>query len=93
LLQSGKGRVKIHTSLKAPQPLLSCGIATVEIDGLETPKLQSWLWDKHRILTVAIKHDEFNGLRITPSVYTSMQDLDRFCAAVEKAMTDGLPTA
>jgi isopenicillin-N epimerase len=93
LLQSGKGRVRIHTSLKAPQPLLSCGIATVEIDGLETPKLQSWLWDKHRILTVAIKHDEFNGLRITPSVYTSMPDLDRFCTAVETAMRDGLPSA
>lgn len=82
------GRAKLHTSL---DPRFSCGIATVEIDGLDTAKLNDWLWKRHKILTVAIIHDEFRGLRVTPSVYTTMEELDRFCSAVEQAMREGLP--
>jgi len=81
-------RVRLHSSLK---PAFGCSIATVEVDGLETPALQSWLWDKHRILTVAIANDQFKGLRVTPSVYTTLTDIDRFCEVMETAIRDGLP--
>ena len=30
-----------------------------------------------------IKHDEFEGVRVTPSVYTTLEEIDRFCDAVE----------
>lgn len=86
-------RVKLHTSLKPPRNgwAPSCGIATVQLEGLDTAKLQGWLWDKHKIFTVVIKHDEFEGLRITPSVYTSLPDLDRFVSAVQWVLANGLP--
>jgi isopenicillin-N epimerase len=81
-------RCTLNTSRK---PGFACGIANLHVEGLETGKLQQWLWKDRRILTVAIKHDEFNGLRVSPSVYTTHEELDRFCEAVEHALAHGLP--
>ncbi len=81
-------RVKLHTSLK---PGMACGIANVQIDGIDSAELQQWLWKEHRILTVAIKHDEFEGIRVSPSVYTTIEELDRFVAAMETVLAKGLP--
>ncbi len=87
LLQN-KDRVKLHTSLS---PHFSCGIANVQILGVDNEKLVGWLWDKHKILTVWINHAEFQGIRVTPSVYTTLEELDRFCSAIEHAIKNGLP--
>lgn len=81
-------RVRLHTSLK---PGFACAIAVVQIDGVDTGKLVEWLWKKHRILTVAIKHDEFEGMRVSPNVYTMLPELDRFCDSMEHVIQEGLP--
>ena len=81
-------RVRLHTSLA---PGMASGVATVQVEGLDTARLQSWLWSKKRIFTVAILHEEFQGLRISPSVYTTTEELDRFCDAMELAIAEGLP--
>jgi selenocysteine lyase/cysteine desulfurase len=86
LLQSP--RVKLHTSLK---PGFATGVCNVAIEGIDPVKLQEHLWAKHRIFTVAIVHDEFRGVRISPAVYTTMEELDRFCAAMEAVIENGLP--
>ncbi|NIQ83611.1 MAG: aminotransferase class V-fold PLP-dependent enzyme [Acidobacteria bacterium] len=83
-------RVRLHTSFK---PEFSCGIATVQVEGVDTKALNQHLWDKHRIITVGIVHDEFEGLRVSPSVYTSPHELDRFCDVMEAVARDGLPAA
>ncbi|MCH8270300.1 MAG: aminotransferase class V-fold PLP-dependent enzyme [Planctomycetes bacterium] len=80
-------RVRLHTSL---DPRFSCGIATVEVDGLDSGELSGWLWNQHRILVTAIKHAQFEGIRVSPSVYSSLEELDRFCDAVQNAIADGL---
>lgn len=82
------GGVKVHTSLK---PGLSCGIGTVQVPGVESPKLAQHLWDKHRILVTPIVHPEFEGLRVTPSVYTTLDEVDRFCEVMEDVIERGLP--
>jgi selenocysteine lyase/cysteine desulfurase len=87
LLQSGK--VRLHTSLKHE---FSCAIGNVEIVDVDAPKLQSWLWTAHRIFTTGITHEDCPGLRITPSVYTTLEEIDRFCAAMEHVISTGLPT-
>jgi isopenicillin-N epimerase len=87
LLSHPSGRVKLHTSLK---PQYSCGIGTVQIEGLDSAKLGDWLWDKHKILIAGIKHDEFEGIRVTPSVYTTMEEIDRFCDTMELALEKGI---
>ena len=68
----------------------SCAIALVNIEGIETPKLQQWLWHKHKVMTVAIVHAEFHGLRVTPSVYTTLDDVDLFAELMLKAARGGI---
>ena len=81
-------RVRFHTSRK---PGFAGGVATVEIVGVDSDALCTHLWEKHQIFTVAIKHADFEGLRISPSVYTLKSELDRFVAAMEGVVRDGLP--
>ena len=45
------------------------------------------------ITSVAIQHDEFQGLRVSPSVYTTLEELDRFCDVMRTVIRDGLETA
>ena len=83
------GKCRLHTSLK---PQYSCGIGTIQVEGVDSAKIGSYLWDTHRIAVTPIKHDEFEGLRVTPSVYSTMEEVDRFCSAVEHVIKHGLPT-
>jgi hypothetical protein len=47
----------------------------------------------HKIFTTPIVHEEFKGLRITPNVYTTLGELDRFCEVMRRVATKGLPAA
>ena len=80
--------VRLHTSLK---PGFACGIACVQVEGIETNDLRDYLWNDHRIISVAINHSEFEGLRVSPSVYTTLPELDRFIDAVDGVARKGLP--
>ena len=64
----------------------SCGIGLLHVDGIEPADLKSRLWEKHRIISTAIKHAEFAGLRVTPNVDTSVEDIDVFVEAVLKTI-------
>jgi selenocysteine lyase/cysteine desulfurase len=79
--------ITLHTSLK---PGMSCGIATVEIAGMDPGALAAWLFNKHHIIATPIVHPQFKGLRVTPSVYTTIEELDRFVAAMQTAATKGI---
>ena len=81
-------RVKVLTPLNDTE---SCGIGLLHVEGVDTEKLQAHLWEKHRIMTTNIQHAEFNGLRITPSVYTTPAELDLFAERVEDVLRKGLP--
>ncbi|HEX9942543.1 MAG TPA: aminotransferase class V-fold PLP-dependent enzyme [Thermoanaerobaculia bacterium] len=81
-------RVRLHTSLK---PGKSCGVATVELVGVDPPLLADHLWKKHRILVTPIVHAEFRGLRVTPSVYTTVEEIDRFSEVMEGVAERGIP--
>jgi len=80
-------RIRLHTSL---DPRYSCGLATVEIEGIDPGDLNSYLWREHRIITTPINHPQFRGIRVTPSVYTLPAELDRFCDAMEHAADHGV---
>ncbi|MBN8586844.1 MAG: aminotransferase class V-fold PLP-dependent enzyme [Rhodothermia bacterium] len=81
-------RVKFHTSRK---PGLACGLANVQILGVDSAQLSDYLLNKYNILTVAIKHPEFEGIRVTPQVYTTIEELDRFADAMNLVLKNGLP--
>jgi isopenicillin-N epimerase len=81
-------RVKVPTPLNDTD---SCGIGLIHVEGVDTNKLQTVLWEKHRIMTTPIVHPEFNGLRVTPNVYTTLQEIDVFCEKMEEVLRKGLP--
>ncbi len=83
-------RVGLHTS---QNPNFACGIANVYVDGLDSADLSSWLWSEHRIFTVSIGHEECTGIRVSPSVYSTLEEVDRFSEAMEYAMKHGIKSA
>ncbi|MBT6211321.1 MAG: aminotransferase class V-fold PLP-dependent enzyme [Woeseia sp.] len=60
------------------------GIGNVGIEGIEPSDLAKTLMDKHAIFTVAINRPGVRGLRITPNVYTTTDELDVFVDAIKK---------
>jgi selenocysteine lyase/cysteine desulfurase len=81
-------RVGFNTSF---DPRQSCAIANFKIDGIDPVALGGYLMSKHKILTTPIVHDEFTGIRITPNVYTTLWELDRFCNVVTDVAKRGIP--
>lgn len=80
--------VRFHTSFESGH---SCGIALVEIPGVDPAAITEYLMSRHKIFTVAIDHPEFKGNRITPNLYTSRAELDRFCDVMETIARKGIP--
>jgi isopenicillin-N epimerase len=84
----GQKGVRIYTSF---DPAMSCAIGNVGIEGVDTAKLSPHLFDKRRVIVVPILHAEYQGLRVTPSVYTTLDEVDVFAEEMERVIAKGLP--
>jgi isopenicillin-N epimerase len=69
------------------------GLFNVSLEGVDAPKAYDYLWTKYRIITAAIKRDDYQGLRVTPNVYTTLQEVDTFAAAIEDLLKHPPTTA
>ncbi len=79
--------VTLHTS---DDPEMSCGIGTVGFKGFSIPKLAEYLMEKHKIMVVPIvRGKEYAGLRITPNVYTTLEEVDTFASTMEEIVKKG----
>jgi len=78
-------RVAILTPLDSPY---SGAIGLVDVEGIDIAKLPGWLRRRYGIVSVPILHPEFQGLRVTPNVYTTIDEVDQFA----EAMLDGIRT-
>jgi selenocysteine lyase/cysteine desulfurase len=85
----GRKGVKILTSY---DPTQSCGLALVNIEGVDPVKLCGYLFDQYRIIATPIKHPEFEGVRVTPNVYTTLREVDIFAEAMERVIQKGFPS-
>jgi isopenicillin-N epimerase len=81
-------KIRFNTSF---DPKQSCAIANVQIEGTNPEAVVKYLFDKHHIFTTPIIHEEFQGIRITPNVYTTLAELDRFCEQMGLIARKGLP--
>ncbi len=86
-LLAASNRVKVLTPLDSER---AGAICLFSVDGIEPGALGGWLLNKHRIVTTPIGHPEFSGIRITPSIYTSVDEIDTFGDAVLKAISKGI---
>jgi selenocysteine lyase/cysteine desulfurase len=81
--------VKILTS---KDPEQSCGLVNVALPAFDLRKVVAHLWNRHRIVvTTAGVADEYQGLRITPNIYTTLEEIDTFSGAIESLVRSGLP--
>jgi len=82
-------KIRFNTSF---DPTQMCAIANVHIEGTNPEAVVKYLFDKHHIFTVPIMHQEFQGIRVTPNLYTTLNELDRFCDQMERIARQGLPS-
>ena len=76
--------------LNSEDPEQSCAIGFIGVKGIDSSALAKYLWDKQRIWTVAIKTgEEYDGLRITPNVYSTLEEVDTFAEVMEKVIRKG----
>ncbi|MBL0938259.1 MAG: aminotransferase class V-fold PLP-dependent enzyme [Gemmatimonadaceae bacterium] len=87
LIAEGKGRVRVLTPLDSKW---GGGIGFIAVDGLDNEKLGNWLMSKYRVVQTPISHAEFKGIRITPNVYSTLDEIDRFSELVMQAMKVGI---
>ena len=81
-------KIRFNTSF---DPKQSCAIANVQIEGTNPEAVVKYLFDKHNIFATPIIHEEFQGIRITPNVYTTLSELNYFCEQLELIARKGLP--
>lgn len=80
--------IKIHTGLDQVY-----GVACVGVKDVPAAQVYDFLWNKYRIITAAISRPEYNGVRVTPNIYTPLEEIDTFVAAMEDLLKNGVPAA
>jgi isopenicillin-N epimerase len=87
-------RIRIHSSLEPGQ---TWGLAVLSVDGIDTAKMVTHLWDKYKIVVTAIGHENptepkfsYRALRITPNIYTPLEEVDTFVRAMQDIAKNGI---
>lgn len=65
-------------------PERSCGIGNIGVAHMKPSDLSKTLLEEFNIFTVAIDYANVQGCRITPNVYTTTGELDRFISAMKE---------
>jgi selenocysteine lyase/cysteine desulfurase len=93
----GDPRVKILSSLEPGQ---TWGLAMVGIEGVDARALSQFMMDRYRIVINAVVGGQppqqvfdYSGLRVTPNVYTTLQEVDTFVEAMQEVLKKGIPAA
>lgn len=61
----------------------SCGLGIFAVKNKKPEEVADYLFNKHKIYTVAINWENIHGVRVTPHLYINEDDLDRFVSAVK----------
>ncbi|HRP08894.1 MAG TPA: aminotransferase class V-fold PLP-dependent enzyme [Gemmatimonadales bacterium] len=86
-LLAASSRVTVPTPIDTPW---SGAIGLLGIEGIDPVKLTGWLMSKHRIVVTPIVHAEFSGIRVTPNVYTTLDEIDLFTDRISSAIRHGI---
>lgn len=73
-------KIKFNTPLNAEQ---SCAITNFEIEGKDPKEMADYLFDKHKVFTVAYDRAGIQGVRVTPNIHNSVADLDKLVIGIK----------
>jgi isopenicillin-N epimerase len=76
-------KVKI---LHSSDPAMSAGIGFISFRNADPGKVHDALLSKYNILTARMAHEEYDGLRVTPHIYSTVGDIEIFADAVGKEL-------
>ena len=65
----------------------SCGIGNIGLTNMSPSEMARTLMDKYKIFTVAIDYANVRGCRISPNIFTTTDELDKFVDSVIKMAT------
>ena len=77
----GLPNVQFGTSMK---PGFGCAIGIINIEGKKPAEFESFLMNNYSVHCVAIEWENIKGVRITPNVYTTLQNLDTLVQGIQK---------
>jgi selenocysteine lyase/cysteine desulfurase len=90
-------RVKVLSDLSEPPK--TWGVAAAYIEGIDVRDLAKFLMDKYRIIVVPLIGGvppnavfDYQAIRVSPNVYTTLEEIDTFAMAMEDAVENGVPT-
>ena len=90
-------RVKVLTDYSEPPQ--AWGVAAVNIEGIDVRDLAKFLMDKYRIIVVPLVGGappnqvfDYQALRVSPNIYTTLEEIDTFIKGMEEAVKNGVPT-
>jgi len=90
-------KVKILSNLA--EPAETWGVCAVYIEGIDVRDLAKFLMDKYRIVSVPLVGGappnqvfDYQALRISPNVYTTLEEIDTFVTAMKDAADNGVPS-
>ena len=72
--------IQFFTSRKSA---FGCAIGTFGFEGVKPYDIANFLFREYKIHAVSIEWEEVKGIRVTPNVYTSLQDLDKLVRAIK----------
>jgi selenocysteine lyase/cysteine desulfurase len=88
---------KVLSNISEPPQMW--GVAAVYIEGIDVRDLAKFLMDKYRIIVVPLVGGvppnsvfDYQALRVSPNVYTTLEEIDTFIKAMEDAIKNGVPT-
>jgi selenocysteine lyase/cysteine desulfurase len=80
-------RVQLHSSLR---PGDTYGLANVGVEGIAASDINRFLWNKYRIITATIVRNDYQGIRVTPNIYTTLEEIDTFSMAMDDLLKNGV---
>ncbi|MGZ5469972.1 MAG: aminotransferase class V-fold PLP-dependent enzyme [Candidatus Aminicenantales bacterium] len=89
-------RVKVLTDTS--EPAQAWGVMAVAIEGIDVRQLATFLRNNYRIISVPLVGGappnsvfDYQALRISPNVYTTLEEIDTFIEGMEDAIKSGVP--
>lgn len=80
-------------SLTPDDPEQAAGLGLLAVNGIEATDLSGYLFQKHKIVVTTVKIEgefPYQGIRITPNIYTTLGEIDALCEGVEQAVRRGV---
>jgi selenocysteine lyase/cysteine desulfurase len=66
------------------EPELSAGVVKLRLKSMPTLQAYNTLWERHRMAIAMTASGDSEGLRFSPQIYNSMEEIDRAVAAVRE---------